>query len=137
MTTLRTRQFRKEDFPGLLEADPKWEDFLAAFNALGKQLEQILNKGAGQDNLNTQVNTMDVPANPVFPLKIKSTVKGKPIGVVAMRVVKTTNLSAGEPPGQVWSQPSWSMDGATVLINDIGGLFPSQKWQVTFLIVGP
>jgi len=45
MSTLRTLQFKLEDYPGLVDAEPKFSDFLTMTNQQNKTLEGIVNNG--------------------------------------------------------------------------------------------
>lgn len=135
MTTYRSRQFAKEDLSKLLDAEPRFEEFLAALNQQSKALESILNKGVGSDNLNRQVVELDVNKSQTYPLKFAAKVTGRPIGVRVLRAVKTTTKTAGEPAGVAF-HVDWSLDGATVLVDGLPGLSSSEKYHLTLEVVG-
>lgn len=133
---LTTRQWRKEDFPGLLDAEPRFEEFLTALNQQQKALESILNGGVGTENLNRQVTTLEIAKGQAYPVKVKvSGLRGKPIGVKVMRAIKTTTKKQGEPVGAAF-HVDWSMDGGTLLVDGLPGLSGSDSYRLTIEIAG-
>jgi len=135
MSTFRTRSFRKEDFAKLCETDPRFEEFLTAFNAMGKQLETVLNGGVGRDNLNSAILQLDISKSQKYPLKAKNSVKGKPLGVRILRCVKTTTMRDGEPCG-VAPHVDWTGDSDTISIDGVAGLDAAESYRLTLEIVG-
>lgn len=123
MTTFRTRQLRKEDFPGLIDAEPRFEEFLTAFNQMSKTLELILNGGVGTDNLNRQLVDIDISAAQTYPIKIGLKLTGKPIGCRLLRAVETNTVPQGEPVAEA-THVDWRVDGSNLLIDGIPGVQP-------------
>jgi hypothetical protein len=136
MTTIQTRQLKKEDFAGLMDADPKTEDLLLVLNTLMKSLEMILNGGVGSDNLNRQIIELDIPKSPEWPMKFASKVRGRAIGVRLLRVIKTTTKKTGEPTGAAIGL-DWSSDGSTIFVDGLPGTDSAQSYRATFEVVGP
>lgn len=132
---LRGQQFAKEDFPELVKVEPRIEELFGSLNALSKQLEAILNGGVGQDNLNSKVVELDIAASQTYPVKFASKVTGKPIGLRVLRAVKTTTRREGEAVAVAFGV-DWSMDGDTVCITGLPGLSASDKYRITFELVG-
>ena len=131
MTTISTKQFRKEDFPGLTAAEPKLEDLLTALNQTSKSLETILNGGIGQANMHSETKTIDLMVNQVYPVKVSTRV-GKVIGLHVLQCNKVVDKKL-HPLGQaVWID--WVMDGKDVVITPALPL--DTKYQLTFEIRG-
>ena len=135
MTVLRPRQWRKEDLSGLMDAEPKFEEFLSAFNAMNTQLSAIVNGGVGTDNLNAQDATFEVAKSQAYPIKLKSSVKGAPRGVRVLQALKTTNKPGGEPVGAAF-HVDWHLEGGIVLVDGLPGLSSSESYRVSVEIVG-
>jgi len=135
MTTYRTRQFKKEDFTKILEVEPRFEEFLTAFNQQSKVLESILNGGIGADNLNVRTVEVSVSPSQKFPLTVAGKVSGKPRGARVVRCVKTTTNSGGDPSG-VAVGVDWTTNGADLVVNGFPGLSNADSYRVTLEIVG-
>lgn len=126
---IRPNSFAVEDFPGLAKADPKFEELLSALNSTFKQLESGFNGAIGSDNLNRQIVELDIAAAQTYPIKVACKVNGKPLGVRAVRCIKTTNKQTGEPCRESVGV-DWSVDGSTLLINGLPGRDDQEAWHV-------
>ena len=135
MSTVRLRQFRKEDLPGLLDAEPRFEEFLTSMNALSSQVAGILNGGVGRENLNAGSVTLEIAKSQTYPIKVRSTVRGSVQGVRVLRAVKTTNKSTGEPCGVAF-HVDWSLDNGVLIIDGMPGLSATESYRVTIEMVG-
>jgi hypothetical protein len=135
MSTIRIPNFGKEDLPGLIEAEPRFEGFLSAFNQLAKQLESIVNGGIGSQNLNAQRIELEVAKSQPYPIKVALRIAGKPGGVRLLGALKTTTKREGEPAG-VAVGVDWGVDGSTLLINGLPGIDAAQSYRVTLEVVG-
>jgi len=132
---LRSRQFKKEDLRGLMDAEPRFEEFLSSVNQMSKTLENILNGGVGSDNLNHQIITKDIAKSQVFPVTIKSTLRGSPIGLRLIQIVKTTNKPTGEAVGAAVGV-DWSVNGNAISLDGLPGISNTESYRVTLEAVG-
>ena len=140
MSSIKVNRLRKEDFPGLLEAEPKFEQLLISHNAMQDQLAKILNKGVGVDNLNVQHVTINVIKAQVYPMKIKPTISGKAVGVHVLQIVKTTTIPAGEAVGDAitvdWTNQTDTDGTAYVSLDGLAGSDDAESYRVTLEIIG-
>lgn len=137
MTTFITRQFKKEDLSKMLDTEPRFEDFISAINQTNKLLETIINGGIGLDNLNAQKIELSVlpQAQQPFPMKVKSTVKGRPFGLLVVQTLDTTTVPTGMDAANA-ATVTWKMDGATLLITSFAYPSATHSYKATLLLLG-
>lgn len=142
MSTFRSRQFKKEDFTGLMKAEPRFEDLLTALNQASKLLESILNGGIlVSDNVSAFWKTVEVTTKAAAPLwpatEFNSTLRRNPVGIF---VAQALDITVPQSPVPVsLSLPAWTVgtgQSATVRITDVQGVQASKRYRVTFLVVG-
>jgi hypothetical protein len=139
MTTFRSRQFKKEDYPKLLQTEPAFEDFLSALNQANKLLESILNGGVlFSDNAQAKWKTLEVLANGSVPLwpatRFAHGLSGAPKAVMLASALDITTPQRPVPASL--SQPAWTAPDATsVQVTDLVGLTASKRYRLTFLVI--
>lgn len=124
------RRLNREDFQNA----PDWLDpMLNVLNSFMDSVYNIMNRNVSlTQNLNFQIYSMSLETDSngdIKPLKIKTTVRGKVVGIIPVRIISTdTSLLS---PFIYFTQ---SED--TLTITNIANLNNDQKYKIIVLIVG-
>lgn len=124
------RRLNREDFQNA----PDWLDpMLNVLNSFMDSVYNIMNRNVSlTQNLNFQIYSMSLETDSngdIKPLKIKTTVRGKVVGVVPVRVISTdTSLLS---PFVYFTQ-----NEDILTITNIANLNNDQKYKIIVLIVG-
>lgn len=106
-------------------------------NIFMEKVTTLLNKNIDFFNLNQEIINLsvavDVTGKPTILTQYKTTLKSKVIGNVCISALNTVNGST-YPTGQPFL--SFTQNGLIVTINNVTGLQPSQKYNLTILSIG-
>lgn len=125
-----TRRLNREDF----QDAPSWVDpMLVVLNAFMDSVYNIMNRNVSlTQNLNMQITTINVDTDSngdIKPFKLKTSIRGKVIGVTAIRVISDDTPS---------STPFISFTQSENILNitNIASLNNSKKYKIIILIIG-
>lgn len=122
-----------ETLSGLSEGE-RTTKVVEAINGLRNSLVAALSGGLTPGNLDAQIHEFAV-TEPGWPYTFRSTVKGKPTGVLLLSVQNTETSSTTVSV----SSPSWeaaSTDGAKAIkIKGIDGLTNGERYRIRLLVL--
>jgi len=127
-------RIRREDLPDAPEGD--WLDvILDTMNRFMEATHKILGGNVTLlDNINGATITVKINQNDIDnEYAIKNPIKGKPIHVIITQIYKDTGSFTNFTPAPY---ASWIFEDNLIKIKNITGIDSTNKYNVTFLVLG-
>ena len=125
-----TRRLNREDF----QDAPAWIDpMLVVLNAFMDSVYNIMNRNISlTQNLNIQIATINVETDSngdIKPVKLKTTVRGRVVGVSVIRAISTDTSS-------ISPFVSFTQNENILTISNIASLNSNEKYKIILLVIG-